>query len=165
MNLDLAFPENTPRFVRALANYGYAAIVASPAGREIARPGIPCRFDDDSGEEIESPDDPAYQLACRDYDRQIILALRASCAAQADPNVIALGGLNLAWPRRMSRLKTYGGNQTLHLLMRDRLDCLLLWAGEKPKQKKTKVSADAPAGIALTRSTPSNHAARAPQTA
>lgn len=140
------FPKYTASFIRAIADYGYRAITTSPVGREIVRPVPPTRFDEDQSEEVDVIDDPEYLLACREYDKNLILAARKSLVARADANSIAIAGLNIQWPRRMARLKTWGGQQTLGDLLRQRLDSLLPWAGKAPKKKAARKpkSAEAP---------------------
>jgi hypothetical protein len=140
----LTFPDCTALFIRALATYGYSALASSPGGREIHPPIPPTRFDEDQSEEVDVLDDPEYLRLCRDYDRQLFLSARSSFAARADKNSVSICGLSIAWPKRMARLKTWGGQQDLAGVLSDRLDAMFPWAGKKAKKKRRPKGEESP---------------------
>src|SRR6202000_2051828 len=104
------------------------------------------RFDQEEGEEVEVPDDPAYLLACREYDRELLLAMHEGLVLRADQEAVGLIGLSLSWPKRLARLKTWGGQQNLGDMIRMRIDCMLPWAGKKATKRKRKNQED-PAAV------------------
>jgi len=133
--MPITFPSHTAKFIRALATIGYREIVSGPVCRDIVAPQPPRRYDDDQGDEIDMLDHPDYVAACRKYERDIVLAVCKSMTVRADPDTVSVAGLSVSWGKRMRRIVTWGGKQNLGGLIRDRLDCMLPWAGKKRKKK------------------------------
>lgn len=135
--LPLQFPEYTAGFIRALATHGYRTLTGSPECRSIHQPVPPTRFDEDASEEVDALDDPGYLLSCRQYDRDLILAAHGSLEVR-DNDTVSVAGLGIQWGKRMARLKTWGGQQSLGALITDRIEALLPWAGKKPRKKQNR---------------------------
>lgn len=128
----LSFPEYTPNFIQAFAGYGYEALA-----RGTNHPIPPTRYDPDQDDTVDVLDDPAYLLACREYDRDLILAMGESIAPMgAEKESVAILGLAIMWPRRMGRMRTWGGQQNIVDQIRDRLDCLRPWCEKKARGRK-----------------------------
>jgi hypothetical protein len=129
------FPTDTPRFIQSLVQIGYQSLCIASG---LPRPLPPTRWDEDVDDEIDILDDPAYLLACRDYDRQLIAAARKYFSPRTDKNCFAVCGLDISWGKKVAALKTWGGQQTLSDIAHDRLNLMDPWTGKKLRKKSLK---------------------------